>query len=109
VAATISGRAGASAYAAFKAAVDAFTSGFAKKVAKQNIRVNAVRPGMTADELDDPAIEAQFAATIATHRVGEAHEIAEAIRWLLSPAASLVSGAHINAAGGGFIVRELQD
>jgi NAD(P)-dependent dehydrogenase (short-subunit alcohol dehydrogenase family) len=43
------------------------------------------------------------------HRVGEAHEIAEAIRWLLSPAASFVSGAHINASGGGFVIGERQD
>jgi NAD(P)-dependent dehydrogenase (short-subunit alcohol dehydrogenase family) len=114
MAATIGGRAGASAYAASKAAVDAFTTGFAKEVAKQNIRVNAVRPGMTrtdmtADRLNDPAIEAQLSATIAMHRVGEAQEIAEAIRWLLSPAASFISGAHLNASGGGFIIGERQD
>jgi NAD(P)-dependent dehydrogenase (short-subunit alcohol dehydrogenase family) len=114
MAATIGGRAGASAYAASKAAVDCFTTGFAKEVAKRGIRVNAVRPGMTrtdmtADRLNDPSVEAQLAATIPMHRVGEAHEIAEAIRWLLSPAASFVSGAHINASGGGFVIGERQD
>jgi NAD(P)-dependent dehydrogenase (short-subunit alcohol dehydrogenase family) len=114
MAATIGGRAGASAYAASKAAVDAFTTGFAKEVAKQNIRVNVVRPGMTrtdmtADRLNDPAIESRLAATIAMHRVGEAHEIAETIRWLLSPAASFISGAHVNASGGGFIIGERTD
>ena len=114
MAATIGGRAGASAYAASKAAVDAFTTGLAKEVAKRGIRVSVVRPGMTrtdmtADRLNDPAIEAQLAATIAMHRVGEAHEIAEAIRWLLSPAASFVSGAHVNASGGGFIIGERAD
>lgn len=109
MAATIGGRAGASAYAASKAAVDVFTTGLAKEVAERGIRVNVVRPGMTRtemtkDRLDDPAIEAKLAATIAMHRVGEAQEIAEAIRWLLSPRASFVSGAHLNAGGGGFVI-----
>ncbi len=114
MAATIGGRAGATAYAASKAAVDAFTTGLAKEVATRGIRVNAVRPGMTrtdmtADRLNDPAIEATLAATIPMHRVGEAHEIAEAIRWLLSPAASFISGAHLNASGGGFVIGERSD
>ena len=114
MAATIGGRAGASAYAASKAAVDVFTTGFAKEVAKRRIRVNAVRPGMTrtdmtAGQLGDPVIEARLASTIPMHRVGEAIEIAEAVRWLLSPAASFISGAHINASGGGFVIGERND
>ena len=109
MAATIGGRAGATAYAASKAAVDVFTTGLAKEVAERGIRVNVVRPGMTRtdmtrDRLNDPAIEAKLAATIAMHRVGEAEEIAEAIRWLLSPQASFVSGAHLNVGGGGFVI-----
>ncbi len=114
MAATIGGRAGASAYAASKAAVDAFTTGLAREVAKSGIRVNAVRPGMTrtdmtSGQLGDPRIEAGLASTIAMHRVGEAGEIAEAIRWLLSPAASFISGAHLDASGGGFVIGERQD
>jgi NAD(P)-dependent dehydrogenase (short-subunit alcohol dehydrogenase family) len=109
MAATIGGRPGARVYAASKAAVDAFTTGLAKEVAARGIRVNAVRPGMirtdmTKDRLDDPAISAEIAASIPMQRVGEAEEIAEAIRWLLSPAASFVSGAHLNAGGGGFVI-----
>lgn len=114
MAATIGGRAGASAYAASKAAVDAFTRGFAKEVATRRIRVNAVRPGMTrtdmtAGQLDDPGRAQSLAATIAMNRVGEAQEIAEAIRWLLSPAASFISGALVDASGGGFVIGERQD
>ena len=114
MAATIGGRAGASAYAASKAAVDAFTTGLAREVAKSGIRVNAVRPGMTRTDmtrgqLGDPEIEARLASTIPMHRVGEAGEIAEAIRWLLSPAASFISGAHLDASGGGFVIGERQD
>ncbi len=111
MAAPIGGRAGASAYAASKAAVDSFTTGFAKEVADQGIRVNAVRPGMvrtdmTAGLLSDPAIEAKVAATIPMNRIADPIEIAQAIRWLLSPAASFISGAHLDASGGGFIVGE---
>lgn len=114
MAATIGGRTGASAYAASKAAVDVFTTGFAREVAKCSIRVNVVRPGMTrtdmtAGQLGDPRIEARLASTIPMHRVGEATEIAEAVRWLLSPAASFISGAHLNASGGGFVIGERND
>lgn len=111
MAAAIGGRAGASAYAASKAAVDCFTTGFAKEVADQGIRVNAVRPGMVRTDmtkglLSDPAVEAKLATSIPMNRIADAIEIAQAIRWLLSPAASFISGAHLDASGGGFIVGE---
>ena len=38
------------------------------------------------------------------HRVGESHEIAEAILWLLSDEASFITGAMVDAAGGGYII-----
>jgi NAD(P)-dependent dehydrogenase (short-subunit alcohol dehydrogenase family) len=109
MAATIGGRAGASHYAASKAAVDAFTVGFAKEVATEGIRVNALRPGMvmtemTEDRLKDAAFRAGIEATIAMNRVGEAHEIADAILWLLSEESSFISGARLDASGGGFII-----
>lgn len=108
MAATIGGRPGKSHYAASKAAVDAFTVGFAKDVAQEGIRVNAVRPGvvfteMTEDGLKDPANRAAIETTIAMGRVGEAREIATAILWLLSDEASFVSGATLDASGGGFV------
>lgn len=109
MAATIGGRAGSSDYAASKAAVDAFTVGLAKEVGQEGIRVNAVRPGMTltdmADDLRrDPDLLADIAATIPMNRVATAQEIARPIVWLLSEDASFISGACINASGGGFIV-----
>lgn len=114
MAATNGGRPGATAYAATKGAVDAFTKGLAREVGGRNIRVNAVRPGMTRTDmtaglLGDPAIEKKLADTIPLHRVGEANEVAEAIRWLVSPAASFISGALVDASGGGFIVGERVD
>jgi len=109
MAATIGGRSGASHYAASKAAVDAFTVGFAKDVAAEGIRVNSLRPGMvltemTEDRLKDDSFRTGIEATIAMGRVGKAHEIADAALWLLSDAASFISGAKLDASGGGFVI-----
>ena len=51
MAATIGGRPGSSTYAASKGAVDVFTTGFAREVAVEGIRVNAVRPGVTDTDM----------------------------------------------------------
>jgi NAD(P)-dependent dehydrogenase (short-subunit alcohol dehydrogenase family) len=109
MAATIGGRPGRSAYAASKAAVDSFSVGLAKEVAKEGIRVNAIRPGMTLTDMtdavrQDPGRRAQIAATIPMNRCAEADEIAEPILWMLSDAASFVSGAILDASGGGFML-----
>ena len=108
MAGTIGGRPGASHYAASKAAVDSFTMGFAKDVAAEGIRVNSLRPGMvltemTEDRLKDDAFRTGIESTIAMGRVGRAEEIADAILWLLSDEASFISGARVDASGGGFV------
>ncbi len=104
--AAIGGRPGAAAYAATKAAVDAFTIGIAREVADDGIRVNALRPGMTrtnmTDYLEDPATEERIAATIPMRRIAATEEIAAPILWLLSEEASFISGACLDASGGGF-------
>jgi NAD(P)-dependent dehydrogenase (short-subunit alcohol dehydrogenase family) len=109
MAATIGGRAGRSAYAASKAAVDAFTVGFAREVAREGIRVNALRPGMTLTDMtdavrQDPDLRARIADTIAINRCALPEEMARPILWLLSEAASFISGARLDAAGGGFML-----
>ena len=109
MAAVTGGRPGSCHYAASKAAVDAFTIGLAKEVAAEGVRVNSVRPGMTRTDmtekrLADPQSHARIAATIAMNRVGAAEEIARPILWLLSDAASFVSGACLDASGGGFVI-----
>ncbi len=109
MASTIGGRAGRSAYAASKAAVDAFTVGFAREVAREGIRVNALRPGMTLTDMtdavrQDPDLRAQIADTIAINRCAEPEEMARPILWLLSEAASFISGARLDASGGGFML-----
>jgi len=110
MAATLGGRLGSSAYAASKGAVDAFTKGFAREAAAEGIRVNALRPGMVMSEMTearlkgDAAFRAHIEASIPMHRVGEVSEMAEAILWLLSDEASFVTGAMLDAAGGGYMI-----
>lgn len=91
-------------YAATKAAVETFTIGLAREVAREGIRVNAVAPGTVATEIHaaggDPDRPARVAARIPLGRVGGPEEIAEAIVWLLSPAASYTTGAVLKVSGG---------
>lgn len=109
MAATIGGRGGRTAYAASKGAVDSFTIGFAREVARQGIRVNVLRPGMTRSPMtapvhDDPSRLERVRQSIAMGRTAEAEEMARPILFLLSEAASFVSGAHLNASGGGYMI-----
>lgn len=101
IAASLDGRLGAAAYAATKAAVDAFTSALACEVDDDGIRVNSLRPGMTrtnmTDYLEDPSTEARIAATTRMNRISEPDEIATPILWLLSEEASFISGACFDA------------
>lgn len=109
MAATIGGRPGACVYAASKGAVDVFTKGFAKEVARQGIRVNTVRPGAVASMMTsgleaNPELKKSVENSIPLGRLGTCDEIAEIAVWLISPSASLVTGAFVDASGGGFHV-----
>lgn len=91
-------------YAASKGAIDTFTRGLAAEVAAHGIRVNAVRPGFvhTGIHADggEPDRVARLAPSIPMQRGGEPGEVAEAILWLLSPAASYCTGTFVDVAGG---------
>jgi NAD(P)-dependent dehydrogenase (short-subunit alcohol dehydrogenase family) len=91
-------------YAASKAAIDALTIGLGREVAEEGIRVNAVAPGLVETDLHaangDPGRPARLAPTIPMGRAGTAEEIAEAVLWLLSPAASFVTATILNVGGG---------
>ncbi len=109
MAATIGGRPGHSVYAATKGAVDVFSKGLAREVAREGIRVNTVRPGtvasrMTAGLEANPERKEAVEDSIPMGRLGQPEEIAEVALWLMSPSASLVTGARIDAGGGGFNV-----
>lgn len=91
-------------YAAAKGAVDTLTVGLARELAPEGVRVNAVRPGLIDTEIHasggTPDRAARLGAMTPLGRPGTAEETAEAIVWLLSDAASYVTGALIDVAGG---------
>jgi len=91
-------------YAASKGAIDTFTIGLAKEVAKDGIRVNCVRPGLINTSIHSKAGDAQRAEklkrVIPMQRPGETSEVAEAIVWLISDKASYVNGSLLDVAGG---------
>jgi NAD(P)-dependent dehydrogenase (short-subunit alcohol dehydrogenase family) len=91
-------------YAASKAAIDALTIGLAREVGADGIRVNAVAPGLIDTEIHEPlGGDARYPAIIEATplgRVGTAEEVAEAIVWLLSDAASFVTGSVLEVGGG---------
>jgi NAD(P)-dependent dehydrogenase (short-subunit alcohol dehydrogenase family) len=91
-------------YAASKAAIDAFTIGLAKEVALEGIRVNAVRPGIIDTDIHAsgglPDRATQVAPMVPMQRPGSAHEVAEAILWLLSDASSYTTGSIVDVTGG---------
>lgn len=91
-------------YAAAKAGVEALTTGLAKEVADQGIRVNAVAPGMVRTDIHaaagDPDRLQRVLPRIPMGRAGEPTEIAPAIAWLLGPDSGYVTGASIRIAGG---------
>lgn len=91
-------------YAASKGAVDTLTTGLALEVAAQGIRVNSVRPGCIYTEMHasggEPGRVDRVKGNLPMQRGGTPEEVAEAIVWLLSDAASYVTGSFIEAAGG---------
>ncbi len=91
-------------YAASKAAIDAFTVGLAKEVAAEGVRVNAVRPGIIDTDIHasggQPDRATQLAASVPMQRAGTAHEVAQAIVWLLSDASSYTTGSVVDVTGG---------
>ena len=91
-------------YAASKGAVNTFTVGLASEVAGEGIRVNGVAPGLIETGIHaaagDPGRLARLAGRIPMGRAGTAEETAEAVIWLLSPAASYVTGCILPVSGG---------
>ena len=104
VAAKLGGPGAAVHYAASKGAIDSFTVGLGREVAKDGIRVNAVRPGLIDTDMNhqpsDPDRLERLGPTVPMGRVGQPEEVAEAIVWLLSEAASYVAGDVVTISGG---------
>ena len=97
------------AYVASKHGVVGLTKTAALEYAQQGIRVNCVCPGyiqtpMTARGLSDPEQKAQIIAREPIGRVGTPEEVAEAVVWLCSDAASFVTG-HAMSVDGGYVAQ----
>ncbi len=96
---------GLSLYAASKAAALALTRSAAMECAPQGIRINAVSPGrivtpmMLGSKIADMSV---VAAGLPARRLGQPEEVAEAVLWLASDAASFVIG-HNFCVDGGFL------
>ena len=91
-------------YAAAKGAIDAFTIGLAKEVAGEGIRVNAVRPGLIETDIHAsgglPNRVQDLKHLVPMQRGGTADEVAQAIVWLLSDAASYTTMSLLDVSGG---------
>lgn len=102
----IVGFAGLPAYVATKHGVVGLTKTAALEYAKQGIRVNAVCPGVIKTAMvervigGNPSVEAQFVAIEPIGRLGDPREVAEAVVWLCSDAASFVTGIAMPVDGG---------
>jgi len=87
-------------YSLTKGAIDSFTLGLGREVAEEGIRVNAVAPGLIETEMNAPDRLARLVPNVPIKRAGLADEIAEAVAWLVSPAASYVVGTTLTVSGG---------
>ena len=87
-------------YAASKGGVDSLTSGLAREVAAEGIRVNAVSPGPIATEMHRPGRLEIGAKRAPMQRAGTPEEVAASVMFLASDAASYVTGANLSVSGG---------
>lgn len=97
------GNGGQAAYASSKAGLIGLTKAVAKELASRNIRVNAVSPGFIATDMTANLPEdakAKMMDAIPLSRLGSAEEVAKAVAFLASDAASYVTGEVLKVNGG---------
>lgn len=99
------GSAGSAAYAASKTALEGLTRGLARELAPRGTTVNLVAPGYITDTpfhetFSSPAKRAATVEGIPLGRAGHPDDVAAAVRWLASPAASFVTGTITHVNGG---------
>lgn len=99
----IMGTAGQANYAASKAGLIALTKSMARELGSRNITANAVAPGFIQTEMTDhlpEKVKDDYMSQIALKRPGTPADVAEAVYFLLSPAAQYITGTVINVSGG---------
>jgi NAD(P)-dependent dehydrogenase (short-subunit alcohol dehydrogenase family) len=86
-------------YAAAKGAIDSLVIGVSREVAKEGVRVNAITPGVIDTDIQPPGRIERVGPMLPMGRPGQAGEVAEAIMFLLSDAASYINGANLRVSG----------
>ncbi len=97
------GNAGQAIYAASKAGLLGLTKSIARELGSRNIRVNCVTPGFISTDMTSAlgeATQSKLERQIALGRVGKAEEVAAAVAFLASDAASYITGAVLKVNGG---------
>jgi NAD(P)-dependent dehydrogenase (short-subunit alcohol dehydrogenase family) len=74
--------------------------GASREVAKEGMRINAVTPGVIDTDIQPPGRIERVTPTLPMGRAGQAEEVAEAVLFLLSDAASYINGANLRVSGG---------
>lgn len=106
----VSGNRDMASYVASKHGVVGLNKAAALEYAKDGIRVNAICPGaidtpiLAKRTANDPEIEGLLAMTVPLGRIGKPEEIAQAVLWLCSDAASYITGQSLGI-DGGMVVR----
>jgi 3-oxoacyl-[acyl-carrier protein] reductase len=97
------GTAGQANYASSKAGVIALTKALARELGARGITVNAITPGFIITEMTDKLsddVKEEYLKQIPLKRGGTPEDIANAVNFLISPAASYITGTVINVSGG---------
>jgi 3-oxoacyl-[acyl-carrier protein] reductase len=97
------GNPGQANYAAAKAGIVGFSKSLASEVASRNITVNAVAPGFVETDMTlalPEEVKSKLVENIPMGRVAQPQEIADVVLFLVSPAASYVTGETIHVNGG---------
>lgn len=87
-------------YAASKGGMDSLTNGLARELGGEGVRVNAVSPGPIVTEMHRPGKLEAGAKRAPMQRAGTPEEVAQSVLFLVSDAASYVTGANLAVAGG---------
>jgi 3-oxoacyl-[acyl-carrier protein] reductase len=99
----LSGYRGLSVYSATKAALDGFTRALSRELGSRGITVNSVAPGYLRTDMSHGLDEEQLLQIerrTPAGRLGDAHDVAAAVRFLVSPEASFITG-HVLVVDGG--------
>ncbi len=99
----ILGTAGQANYASSKAGVMALTKTMARELGARNITVNAIAPGFIITEMTDQlpdSVKEDYLKDIPLKRGGTPEDIANVVKFLISPAADYITGVTINVSGG---------